>query len=64
MTSLHEQAVRIGKVWAPVPLKPSGNRKLSPWMHQKKAGGHEAEVVVKNSFGTLSSECTLSLIHI
>jgi len=26
-------------------------------MHQKKAGGHEAEVVVKNSFGTLSSEC-------
>ena len=57
MTSLHEQAVRIGKVWAPVPLKPSGNRKLSPWMHQKKAGGHEAEVVVKNSFGTLSSEC-------
>ena len=57
MTSLHEQAVHIGKVWAPVPLKPSGNRKLSPWMHQKKAGGHEAEVVVKNSFGTLSSEC-------
>ena len=57
MTSLHEQAVRIGKVWAPVPLKQSGNRKLSPWMHQKKAGGHEAEVVVKNSFGTLSSEC-------
>ena len=57
MTSLHEQAVRIGKVWAPVPLKPSGNRKLSPWMHQKKAGGHEAEVVVKNSFGTLSSAC-------
>ena len=57
MTSLHEQAVRIGKVWAPVPLKPSGNRKLSPWQHQKKAGGHEAEVVVKNSFGTLSSEC-------
>lgn len=52
-----EQAVHIGKVWAPVPLKPSGNRKLSPWMHQKKAGGHEAEVVVKNSFGTLSSEC-------
>ena len=57
MTSLHEQAVHIGKVWAPVPLKPSGNRKLSPWMQQKKAGGHEAEVVVKNSFGTLSSEC-------
>ncbi len=57
MTSLHEPAVRIGKVWAPVPLKASGNRKLSPWMHQKKAGGHEAEVVVKNSFGTLSSEC-------
>ena len=57
MTSLHEQAVRIGKVWAPVPLKASGNRKLSPWMHQKKAGGHEAEVVVKNSFGTLSSAC-------
>ena len=57
MTYLHEQAVRIGKVWAPVPLKPSGNRKLAPWMHQKKAGGHEAEVVVKNSFGTLSSEC-------
>ena len=57
MTSLHEQAVRIGKVWAPVPLKPSGNRKLSPWMHQKKAGGHKAEVVVKNSFGTLSSAC-------
>ena len=57
MTSLHEQAVRIGKVWAPVPLKASGNRKLSPWQHQKKAGGHEAEVVVKNSFGTLSSAC-------
>lgn len=57
MTSLHEQQVRIGKVWAPVPLKASGNRKLSPWQHQKKAGGHEAEVVVKNSFGTLSSEC-------
>ena len=57
MTSLHEQAVRIGKVWAPVPLKPSGNRKLSPWQHQKKAGGNEAEVVVKNSFGTLSSAC-------
>ena len=52
-----EQAVHIGKVWAPVPLKPSGNRKLSPWQHQKKGGGHEAEVVVKNSFGTLSSAC-------
>ena len=57
MTSTHEQAVHIGKVWAPVPLKPSGNRKLSPWQHQKKAGGHQAEVVVKNSFGTLSSAC-------
>jgi hypothetical protein len=52
-----EQAVHIGKVWAPVPLKASGNRKLSPWQHQKKGGGHEAEVVVKNSFGTLSSAC-------
>ncbi len=52
-----EQAVHIGKVWAPVPLKASGNRKLSPWQHQKKAGGNEAEVVVKNSFGTLSSAC-------
>ena len=57
MTSLHEQQVHIGKVWAPVPLKASGNRKLSPWQHQKKGGGHEAEVVVKNSFGTLSSAC-------
>jgi hypothetical protein len=56
-TDSKEQAVHIGKVWAPVALKASGNRKLSPWQHQKKGGGHQAEVVVKNSFGTLSSAC-------
>ena len=57
MTSTREQQVHIGKVWAPVALKASGNRKLSPWQHQKKGGGHEADVKIRNSFGTLSSEC-------
>jgi len=52
-----EVKVNIGKVWAPPALKASGNRKLSPWQHQKKGGGFESDVKIRNSFGTLSSEC-------
>jgi len=50
------QAVHLGRIRS-VELKNSGNRKLSPWQHQKKGGDFESEVVCKNSFGTLSSEC-------
>ena len=52
-----EQVVHLGKVHTPAELKPSGNRKLSPYQHQKKGHATEATVVVKNSMGTLSSEC-------
>ena len=52
-----EQVVHLGKVHTPAELKPSGNRKLSPYQHQKKGHPTEATVVVKNSMGTLSSEC-------